>query len=209
VIRCYFLLEGCCRVSVGRPLWQEDESAVCSAITQWFESCRTRNLTLLSHLRLPQTAGPSYTPRHWVPFTSPLTTRRWRYSNPPPTSRARSPYIFPPVTGWSGPKSKTKFKVTLRGQPKSRSHITTDSQSVSMSGCRAHSGTYEEILLSVRRLLSESCCLVSVGRPLWRKGGAVICHYQCIAIYQYLHRGFTFLVFLSSAKYILQELYIT
>jgi hypothetical protein len=43
----------------------------------------TRNHTLLSHLstRFPYlyplgTGWPSYTPRHWVPFTSPLTTRR-------------------------------------------------------------------------------------------------------------------------------------
>jgi hypothetical protein len=30
------------------------------------------------------TACPSYTPRHWVPFSSPLTTRRptVEYSNP-------------------------------------------------------------------------------------------------------------------------------
>jgi hypothetical protein len=41
-------------VSVGRPLWREDRSAVCSAITQWSESRRTRNHTLLSHPRLPQ-----------------------------------------------------------------------------------------------------------------------------------------------------------
>jgi hypothetical protein len=29
------------------PLWREDGSAVCSAITEWFESRRTRNHTLL------------------------------------------------------------------------------------------------------------------------------------------------------------------
>jgi hypothetical protein len=43
---------------VRRPLWREDGSAVCSAITQWSESLRTRNHTLLSHLRLPQPGGP-------------------------------------------------------------------------------------------------------------------------------------------------------
>jgi hypothetical protein len=51
---------------------------------------RTHDHILLSHLRLPQPAGPgrspylyptgtgwpSYTPGHWVPFLSPLTTRR-------------------------------------------------------------------------------------------------------------------------------------
>jgi hypothetical protein len=48
----------------------------------------------------PGTGWPSYTPRHWVPFTSSLMARllrlagiRWRYSNPPPTWRDRSLYI--------------------------------------------------------------------------------------------------------------------
>jgi hypothetical protein len=55
-IRYYFL--PCGLVSVGRPLWREDGSAICSVITQWPESFRTRNYTLLSHLRLPQPGGP-------------------------------------------------------------------------------------------------------------------------------------------------------
>jgi hypothetical protein len=37
---------------LGRPLWREDRSVTCSAIGQWSESRRTRNHTLLSHLRL-------------------------------------------------------------------------------------------------------------------------------------------------------------
>jgi hypothetical protein len=45
-------------VFVGQPLWRDDGSAICSAITQWSESRRTRNHTLLSHLRLPQPGGP-------------------------------------------------------------------------------------------------------------------------------------------------------
>jgi hypothetical protein len=47
----------CGLVSVGRPLWREDGSAIYSVITQWSESSRTRNHTLLSHLRLPQHGG--------------------------------------------------------------------------------------------------------------------------------------------------------
>jgi hypothetical protein len=43
---------------VGRPLWREDGSAICSAITRWSESCRTRNHTLLFHVRLPQPGEP-------------------------------------------------------------------------------------------------------------------------------------------------------
>jgi hypothetical protein len=56
--RYYFLSKGCCLVSVGRPLWREDGSAICSVITQCSESRRTRNHTLLSHLRLLQPGGP-------------------------------------------------------------------------------------------------------------------------------------------------------
>jgi hypothetical protein len=52
------LSEICGLVSVGRRLWWEDGSAICSAITQWSESCRTRNHNLMSHLRLPQPGGP-------------------------------------------------------------------------------------------------------------------------------------------------------
>jgi hypothetical protein len=56
-------------VSAGCPLWRENGSAVCSAIAQWSESLRTRNHTLLSHLRIPQNVGPCsriYTPRNRV-----------------------------------------------------------------------------------------------------------------------------------------------
>jgi hypothetical protein len=53
-----FLSEICGLVSIGRSLWREDGSAICSVITQWSESLRTWNHTLLSHLRLPQPGGP-------------------------------------------------------------------------------------------------------------------------------------------------------
>jgi hypothetical protein len=59
------LSELCGLVSVGRPLWREDESAISTEITQWSESRRTRNHTLLSHLRLPQLGGP-ISVRNWV-----------------------------------------------------------------------------------------------------------------------------------------------
>jgi hypothetical protein len=44
----------------------------------------------------------------------------------------------------------------------SQSHVTTDGQSVSMPWCRVHSGTCDQILLSV-------------GRPLWLEVGPVSC----------------------------------
>jgi hypothetical protein len=52
------LSEICGLVSVGRPLWREDESAIRSVITQCSESLTTGNHTLLSHLILLQPGGP-------------------------------------------------------------------------------------------------------------------------------------------------------
>jgi hypothetical protein len=52
-----FLSEICSLVSVRRSLWREDRSIICSVITQWFELLKTRNHTLLSHLRIPQPGG--------------------------------------------------------------------------------------------------------------------------------------------------------
>jgi hypothetical protein len=60
-----FLSDICGFVSIERPFWRENGSAICSVITQWSESVRTRNHTLLSHLRLPQHGGPG--PRSYVP----------------------------------------------------------------------------------------------------------------------------------------------
>jgi hypothetical protein len=40
---------------------------------------------------------------------------------------------------------------------------------------------------------------VSVERPLWQEDVSVICYSQPVVIYQYLHQGFTFHVFYSSA----------
>jgi hypothetical protein len=42
----------------GAPSWREDGSTICSLITQWSESRRIRNHTLLSHMRLLQPGGP-------------------------------------------------------------------------------------------------------------------------------------------------------
>jgi hypothetical protein len=144
---------------------------------------------------------------------------RRRYSNPPSTWRVRSPYIYPSGTGWPSPKSKSRYDrrsvnsmswwivhVVLEGlHPNEFQSGQSVSQSVSMSRHRAHSGTCDQILLSVWRLLSKSFCLVSVGRPLWRQVGSVICHSQSVVIYQYLHQAFTLHMFYSSAMYILVQ----
>jgi hypothetical protein len=77
------LSEICGLVSVGRPLWREDGSAICSVITQWSESRRTRSHTLLSHLRLSQPGGPGsrvYIPQEQggpvIPPGTPFPLRR-------------------------------------------------------------------------------------------------------------------------------------
>jgi hypothetical protein len=62
---------------------------------------------------------------------------------------------------------------SLTGVSQSQSHITTDGQSVIMSRYRAHSGTCDQILLSVRRLFSGICCLVFLNEV-----GSVICRPQ-------------------------------
>jgi hypothetical protein len=79
----------------------------------------------------------------------------------------------------------------LSKQSQSQSHITTDGRSVCMSWRRAHSRTCDKIFF----FLLQSYCLFSVGRPLWREVGSVICKslsLQSIAVSQYLHRSFTF-----------------
>jgi hypothetical protein len=54
-------------------------------------------------------------------------------------------------------------------------YFTTDSKSVCL-GIEHPCGTCDQILLPVWMLLSESCDLVSVGRPLWREVGSAICN---------------------------------
>jgi hypothetical protein len=101
------LSEICGLVSMERLLWREDGSAICSVITQWSESLRTRNHNLLSHLKLPQPGRPRshiYMPQEQGgPVIKPgtgfplcrllrLAGLHWRYSNPPPIWRDRSLY---------------------------------------------------------------------------------------------------------------------
>jgi hypothetical protein len=102
------LSETCGLVSLEHSLSRENGSAICSVITQWSESLRIRNHTLLSHLRLPQPGGPGsciYIPQEQggpvIPPGNGFPLRHllqlaglwWRYSNPPPTWRDMSLYI--------------------------------------------------------------------------------------------------------------------
>jgi hypothetical protein len=69
-----------------------------------------------------------------------------------------------------------------QSQSQSQSYITTDSQSVSKSWCRAQSGTFDQRSFF---FFFESFCLVIWGRPLWREVRSVIC--QSTVVSQYLH----------------------
>jgi hypothetical protein len=63
----------------------------------------------------------------------------------------------------------TRVRVTLR---------LTVSQSVSMSWCRAQFVDVWPDIDSFQEFGSGICCLVSVGRPLWREAGSVLCKSQ-------------------------------
>jgi hypothetical protein len=90
-------LDSCGFVILYRPFWREDESVIyctiasgpCQSIRSSVEVPQNSRpyLTVSSetlptwrarflYLYPPGTGWPSYTPGHWVPFLSPLTTRR-------------------------------------------------------------------------------------------------------------------------------------
>jgi hypothetical protein len=105
--RYYFLSEICGLVSVWSPLWREDGSAICSAISQWPESLRTRNHIL-------------QTPPTWrSEVTLRLTASQTVLASSPPWDLrpdinsvwillfwlcwgggVRFPYLYPPGIGW-------------------------------------------------------------------------------------------------------------
>jgi hypothetical protein len=69
------LPKNCFVLRLGRPLWREDGSAICSAICQWLQSRRTHNRTLKSHLRLLGSLSVASYDSQGL---------RWKYSYPPP-----------------------------------------------------------------------------------------------------------------------------
>jgi hypothetical protein len=117
IISCLNVLsEMCGLLSMGCPLWREDGSAIWGVITQWSESLKTRNHTLLSHLRLPQPGGPGS--RIYIP-------------------QEQGGPVTPPGTGF--PLRRLLRLAELRSKVKSQSHVITNGQSISMSWCLVHS----------------------------------------------------------------------
>jgi hypothetical protein len=58
-------------ISMGHPLWREDESVTCTIATRPCQRCH-------SSIQVPQNLRPKYFCLIWnrAPFSSPLTTRR-------------------------------------------------------------------------------------------------------------------------------------
>jgi hypothetical protein len=94
------------------------------------------------YLYPPRTGWFMYNPRHWVPFSSPPTTRRVTVE------------VFGPAS----------TRETALGQSESQSHIATDGQPVSKSWCRAPYGAHDQILITVWQLRSCFCVVPSMTR---------------------------------------------
>jgi hypothetical protein len=117
---------------VGRPHWQEDLSTICIVIAQWYESRRTRNHTLLSHVRLPQPGGPGS--RIHIPQEQ---------GDPVIPPALGSLYVVSyDSQGYCGGILTLSVYISFRNrmvQSKSevriKSHVTTNGQSIIMSWC--------------------------------------------------------------------------
>jgi hypothetical protein len=111
------LFEICSLVSVGCPLWRDNGSAICSLITQWSESRRTRNLTLLSHLRPPQPGRPGsriYIPqKQGAPVMLPLQKTQFLCFLPLLLSGPRRKHNYSVVVCWL---TTTTFPLFLHGR---------------------------------------------------------------------------------------------
>jgi hypothetical protein len=68
----------------------------------------------ISVIMPPGTGWPSYIPKHWFPFSSPLTTRRWRYSNPPPCGLLTATAALLLTTSRDGLRRKRRSSVAVQ-----------------------------------------------------------------------------------------------
>jgi hypothetical protein len=74
----------------------------------------------------------------------------------PPTWRARSPYLYPPGTGWPGftPRHWVLFKT--ESEFESESYVTTVWSRPVFLGLKHPSGVYDQIFIKVRQF--RGCC---------------------------------------------------
>jgi hypothetical protein len=132
------LPEICCFVSVRRPVWREDESAICSTITRWSESRRTCNHTLLSHLR----------PQPWrarFPCIGYIPQEQGGLVIPQGTGFPLSHLLRLALPQPGGPGPPIYILQEQDGPVQSQSHVRTDGQSLSMSCCLVHAAPSERI----------------------------------------------------------------
>jgi hypothetical protein len=89
-------------------------------------------------------AAPRHRSHSWVLSPAGLVTIFYclRFETPP-TWRARSPYSYPPGTGWpSYTPRHWVWRTLAKSQSQRQSYIATDGRSVSKSWCRAPSGAH-------------------------------------------------------------------
>jgi hypothetical protein len=92
----FFCIDNCGFLDVGHPLWGKDGSVIYCTIASG--SCQSSH----SWVEVPQNSRPHFTVS----------------SETPPTWRARSPYLYPPGTGWPSntPGHWVKFIHLIRCQ---------------------------------------------------------------------------------------------
>jgi hypothetical protein len=121
------------------------------------------------YLYLPGTGWPSYTPRHWVPFSSPTTTRR-----------ATMEVFEPASTRVELSNSSTIFSYILSVRTTHRKHVSCVRLRVHWSVGSAGSGADDientpHLLLHVGSCL-QSCCLATRwSNPLHYCGSTALC----------------------------------
>jgi hypothetical protein len=155
--RFLLLSDSCGFVDVGRSLWRENGSAVytcCwSSPAQSFLGPSPAGLVTIfyclrfetppawrvrsPYLYPPRKGWPGYTPRHWVPFSSPPTTRRATME------------VFEPAS-----TLKVKVKVMLR---------PSVSRPICL-GVKHPSGAYDQIFITFRQLQVCWCGAISLTR---------------------------------------------
>jgi hypothetical protein len=109
------------------------------------------------YLQPPGIGWPCNIPRHWIPFSS------------PPTSRRATVIRTRLNTGDSAVKVKVMLRPTVDAVWVCQAFVMTDGQSASLSWNKAPVWGLRPDLI-----MSDSCGFVDVGRSLWREDGSVV-----------------------------------
>jgi hypothetical protein len=165
--------------------WQQLHCNRGMAFSTWSKSHRTHDHILLSHLRLP----PPLLEGQVLVFISPknrvvqsypralgslfvplqLAGLWWRYSNPPPHGvklkshydrRSLGQFFLVSCPFWGKRPGYIYLSDNYFQVSQSQSYFTTDGQSVSMSWCRAQSGTFDQRYIFFFFFLKLQSCLI-------------------------------------------------